>query len=46
MLDMQPAVDLESAKTDDDGHAVHGECYFREIVLKRPAAPTARRPTA
>jgi hypothetical protein len=25
MLDMQPAVDLESAKTDDDGHAVHGK---------------------
>ena len=28
-------VPLETAKTDSDGKAVHEECYFQRIKLKR-----------
>jgi len=28
-------VDIETAKTDDDGQAVHEECYFQKTKMKR-----------
>jgi hypothetical protein len=30
-------LDLETAKTDEDGQAVHAECYFQKV--KRPKTP-------
>jgi hypothetical protein len=36
-------VNLESAKTDDDGNGVHEECYVEKMI--RQAAETGKRPT-
>ena len=35
------AVELETAKTDEDGKAVHEECYVRIIRLKAITPPKA-----
>jgi hypothetical protein len=32
-------VDLETAKTDDEGQIVHGECYVAAMGLQRPGQP-------
>lgn len=33
-------VDLETAKTNDDGDAVHEECYALEMVLRLKKRPS------
>ena len=33
------ALELEKAKTDDDGKPVHEECYANKIILKRSIRP-------
>ena len=37
-------VDLETAKTDDNGKAVHAECYIIAVIARQPAGPTNRQP--
>jgi hypothetical protein len=37
-------VKLEDAKTDGDGHAVHGECYLDNISVK--GSPNPKKPPA
>ena len=32
-------VELEAAKTDEDGRAVHEECYMRRMRLKQVTPP-------
>jgi hypothetical protein len=36
-------VDLETTKTDDDGKAVHAECYATMVATKHPASPAEQR---
>jgi len=33
----QEAVSLEAANTDEDGHAVHEDCYWARLKRKRGA---------
>ncbi len=35
-------VDLENAKIDDNGHAVHSDCYVLTVLTKRPAGPSSK----
>ena len=37
-------VDLESAKTDDHGKAVHEQCYLLRHALKNATQPTVQQP--
>jgi hypothetical protein len=32
-------VELETSKTDEDGKAIHEECYVRKLRSDRPQAP-------
>jgi hypothetical protein len=37
-------VDLETAKTDDHGKAVHEQCYLLRHALKNATQPTEQQP--
>lgn len=39
-------VDLAIAKTDDDGKAVHDECYILNLAVKQPSRPINRPPAS
>ena len=39
-------VDLETAKIDDKGKAVHAECYFLTVVKQFPSQPITRPPAS
>jgi hypothetical protein len=39
-------VDLENSKIDANGKAVHGECYFLSVAVKRPTEPVTRPPAS
>ena len=38
-------VDLRAAKTDEDGRAVHEECYLLRMQMKRAMPPPAEDPS-
>lgn len=37
---------LEKCKIDENGHAVHEDCYFHELSSRRGSAPSTKRKTA
>jgi hypothetical protein len=37
-------VQLETSKTDEDGKAIHEECYVRKLRSERPKMPTTLMP--
>ena len=39
-------VDLKTSKIDANGKAVHGECYFLSVAVKRLTEPTTRPPAS
>jgi hypothetical protein len=39
-------VDLQTAKIDDKGKAVHAECYFLTVVKQLPSQPITRPPAS
>jgi len=39
-------VNLETAKTDDNGRAVHAECYILAIAAKLHASPRKQQPAS
>jgi len=39
-------VDLKTSKIDANGKAVHGECYFLSVAVKRPAEPVTGPPAS
>lgn len=36
------SVELETAKTDEDGHVVHEDCYADELSRQIPAKPPSK----
>jgi hypothetical protein len=39
-------VDLKTSKIDANGKAVHDECYFLSVAVKRPTEPVTRPPAS
>jgi hypothetical protein len=39
-------VDLEAAKVDGNGKAVHADCYLLSVALKQATPPLDRPPTS
>jgi len=39
-------VDLRAAKTDEDGHAVHEECYLLRMQMKGSIPPPTENPSS
>lgn len=39
-------VDLENAKIDDEGRAVHSDCYVLSVIAKDSPGPSPQQPSS